>query len=465
MAEAVDELMVKLGLETDAKGFQEAHNQIQAIRTSALATGAAITGAFAGMVSISNDVANSRDVLNKWSDAANVSVRSAQKLAYAMKHVGGGDQDALAMFERINALRDQAMRGELPKWASAEAGFDLYAIRNMDADETLDYFGRNISGIQDQERQRRLLNELGLSSPAASGIMTNYNQTQANYQRFNELGGASSDELLEQSAVYTSAVVELKQAVDKFKETIAGEMLPGMTRFVEGMTGVAVDNRAKIETAFKEAMPYLEAMATGIAVLVAAQVGKKGLAAMGGAGGATGLIAKAGIIGGAVSMWDWTADDFEQATGVRLPDWIFQPIGGSDSAPTPSAPPAPPSPRVIPRSTDRAPSAPPAMSGLTPDEMNYIPSPGEILPQGTDAEFIEGNRRLMRGYYPGAYASPPDMSRMNPQASTTYSPTIHVDARGSTDPLMTEERVRKAVRSELNIVVQNAYSDIPDSVA
>ena len=360
MAEAVDELMVKLGLETDAKGFREANNQFTAIRTSALATGAAITGAFAGMISISNDVANSRDVLNKWSDAANVSVKSAQKLAYAMKHVGGSDQDALAMFERINALRDQALRGELPPWASAEAGFDLYAIRNMDADETLDYFGRNISNIQDQDRQRRLLSELGLSSPAASGILTNYNQTQANYQRFNELGGASSDELLQQSAAYTSAVVELKQAVDKFKETIAGEMLPGMTRFVEGVTGVAIENRSKIEDAFKEAMPYLEATAAGIAVLVAAQVGKKGLAAMGGAGGAAGLAAKAGIIGGAISMWDWKADDFEDATGFRLPDWLFEPIGGDSSTPERKEPSAP---RAIPRSPDR-PSALPQPSSI-----------------------------------------------------------------------------------------------------
>ena len=71
----------------------------------------------------------------------------------------------------------------------------------------------------------------------------------------------------------------------------------------------------------------------------------------------------------------------------------------------------------------------------------------------------------MRGYYPGAYSGPPDMSSLKPQASITHAPVIHVDARGSTDPLMTEERVRRAVRSELNVVVQNAIDDIPKNVA
>jgi hypothetical protein len=479
MAEAVDELMVKLGLEPDAKGFREANNQFAAIRTSALATGAAITGAFAGMVSISNDVAKSGDDLAKWSRSAGVAAQFAHKLGFAMKQVGGSDADARALIELANSWRDSAQWGELPTRAFTAAGFNPQQIQqqNMDAPQTIDFVGRALSAMPLDQR-RQIASSLGANDKAFR-LLSDYAGMNNSFRRADQLGAVPSDELLKNAEAYVTATSELGELIDGFKKSIASEMLPGMTRIVEGINGWSIENRDEIEAAFQEAMPYFKTMATGIAVLVAAQVGKKGLAAMGGAGGATGLMAKAGIIGIGMSAWNWDAEILENATGIRVPDWVFGKFGAfggeSDSAPAPSAPPAPrvipssappapPAPRVIPRSTDRTPSAPPATGGLTPDEMNYIPSPGEILPQGTDAEFIEGNRRLMRGHYPSACASPPDMSRMNPQASTTYSPTINVDARGSTDPLMTEQRVRRVIDNRIGEIVKVSLDGISNNV-
>lgn len=473
MAEAVDALLVKLGLELDAKGFKEANNQFTNIRTTALATGVAIGTAFVGMAKIADGVANSRDRMLKWAESMGVATTRVQQLTYAAKQLGGTEADAMAMFNRMNDLRTQARRGQLPNWGYAEAGssFNPNAIQNMSLEDAHDHFMRGFSSIQDPDRRRRAMAEYGFSSPVELGIMGNYKRTHTNYQRGMELGGIADKELLGQSAEYTAAVTEMKQAVDGFKDTIAKEMLPGMTKLVEGITGWSIENRSEIEEAFKEAMPYLKATATGIAVLVAAQVGKKGLAAMGGAGGAAGLAARAGIIGGAISMWDWDADDFEAATGFRLPDWLFEPIGGDSSTPERKEPSAP---RAIPRSTDR-PSALPepssiprstdwTPSGLTPDELSYRPSPGELIEPGTHAEFTEGNRRLMRGAFPGAYAPPPNMTNSNSQSSVTIAPVYNIDASGSTDPAMTEERVRRVIDRRVGEMVAHSRDGISSNV-
>ena len=472
MAEAVDALLVKLGLELDAKGFREANNQFANMRTTALATGAAIGTAFVGMVKISNDVARSADELAKWSRAAGVSAQFAHKLGYAMKQVGGDDSDARTLIELANSLRDSAQWGELPARAFAAAGFNPQQIQQqgLDPEQTVDFLSRGLSAMSLDQR-RQIAGQLGVNDKAFR-LLSDRAGMQNSFNRAGQLGGTPDDVLLANAEAYVTATTELGELIDGFKNTVANEMLPGMTGIVEGITGWSIENRSEIEEAFKEAMPYLEATATGIAVLVAAQVGKKGLAAMGGAGGAAGLAARAGIIGGAISMWDWDADDFEAATGFRLPDWLFEPIGGDSSTPERKEPSALPEPRAIPRSTDR-PSALPepraiprstdwTPSDLTPDELNYRPSPGELIEPGTHAEFTEGNRRLMRGAFPGAYAPPPQMS--NPQASAGPTNYYSIDARGATDPAAVENAARRVFRSELSNAVQVSRDGIPNNV-
>jgi hypothetical protein len=490
MAEAIDELMVKLGLDLDAKSFRDANNHFAAMRTTALATGAAIGGAFLGAVKISSDVAKAGDDLAKWSRSAGVAAQFAHKLGFAMKQVGGNDADARALIELANSWRDSAQWGELPTRAFTAAGFNPQQIQqqNMDVEQTIDFAARALSAMPLDQR-RQIAGSLGANDKAFR-LLSDYAGMNNSFIRADQLGGTPSDELLDNSEAYVTATSELGEMIDGFKNSVANEMLPGMTRIVEGITGWSIENRDEIEDAFQEAMPYLKATATGIGVLVAAQAGKKGLAMLAAGLAANGPAAAAIGLGAFYMDEENRRDATSSATGginhqwqqvlrlmgVDQPDdptpdgWVEVPEFDENTPARPSAPrassapPAPPAPRVIPRSTDRTPSAPRASSGLTPDEMNYIPSPGEILPQGTDAEFIEGNRRLMRGYYPSAYASPPSGSSLNPQASTTYAPTINVDARGSTDPLMTEQRVRRVIDNRIGEIVKVSLDGISNNV-
>lgn len=455
MAEAIDELLVRLGLDVEAKGFKEANNQFAGLRTGALALGAVAITAGVGMVKMSDGVARSVDTLGKWSDAAGVSIRKAQQLKFALDQAGSAnpESDMMSMFANVEDMRKRAMRGEIGGWELIETGINLNSLMSMNNEEGLDFLMRGVSDIADPERQRRALDEIGFSGVAQHGVMTNYDATQQAYRRSDELGNADED-LYEKSAAYTAAMGELSKAMDGFRQMVASQMLPGMTRFVEGVTDFSVENRDEIAAFFKEAMPYLQAAATGIGLLVAAQIGQKGVAALGGVGGAAGTVARAGIVGAALSTWGWNADDLEEATGIRLPDWIFKPIGemgsGSSSTGKPQGKSHTSSGTLIRGSDGRV------KHSLSDEEMNYEPSQSELIPQGNISDLIEGNRRLLPSYVP---------SLARPTASNSTTMNINVDARGSTDPMLTSERVRGVIRDEVGRMVNVSRDGIPNNVA
>lgn len=441
MAELIDELLVRLGLETDAKGFREANSMFSGIRGSALATGAAIGGAYAGLAKISDGVAKSRDSLAKWADTANVSTKRAQELAYALRQVGGTEADMMSMFDNMNQLRDQARLGTLPTEAFEVSGIDLYSILRLENEAALDQLMRAISSVKDPDQRRRLSSALNFSSPAQRAVMENYDRTNSDYRRAGELGGIADQDLFDKSAAYTAALTELEQAAQGLKDVVAGQLLPGMTELVEGITGFVVENREEIAEFLAEAMPYLQTMAAGIGVLVAVQAGKKGLGlingamgggkggkdgakggkdgAKGGKGGGKGVgggLVQAAVIGAAVNAWDWDAEDAKESLGISLPKWLFKPM----------------------------------------NELSWNDFFGDEKAE-EEAE-TERYGSMFRG--PGRY-EPPGGEALAGSSTTTVTVPITVDARGATDPVAVEAAARRAVEAGTEGLIKTARQEFP----
>lgn len=463
MAELIDELLVRLGLEADAKGFREANSLFSGIRGTALATGAALGGSLAGMAKISDGVAKSRDSLAKWADAANVSTQRAQQLAYALKQVGGSEADAMAMLDNVNHLRDQAMKGELSAWAFEGMEFDVSAIGSMGAEEALDYLMRGISGIADPDRQRRVAGELGFSDPAALGVVTNADRTFSDYRRAGELGGIADQDLFDKSAAYTGALTELEQAAQGLKDIVAGQLLPGMTELVEGITGFIVENKGDFAEFLKAAMPYLQATATGIGALVAAQVGAKGvkwMAANAPAAAVAGLFAfyseeenreKAyssaqSSINHLVRKLKRVAgiedDDPSQALPERPEGWVNEDVPWWPENGASGVGAAPPSGEISPQRTDNY-GSPGSESAYRPEA--YGPSNGEVSPQRTDNYGPPGGEAIA-----GISTN-----------TTTITVPITVDARGASDPAAVEVAARRAVEASQEGLIKIARQEFP----
>lgn len=445
MAETVDSLLVRLGLQVDAKSFREANSQFAGIRTGALALGTAIIGAGVGMVKMSDGIARSVDTLGKWSDAAGVSIRRAQQLTFALQQAGSvnAESDMMGMFANVESLRTQAQRGELSGWAMIESGLNLNSLMSMSNEEGLDFLMRGISDMADPERQRRALSELGFSGPAQHGVMTNYAATQQAYRRSDELGQADA-ELVEKAAAYMDALNELKTSTDSLKNEIADHLLPRMTDWINALTGgiqeykPAAANAAAILAGDGSSLEKLEAMSDD------PEVSK----ALG-------------------DFWSWfkewnkaikytlsAADAFDEytkeQTGRTLGERFDRRVIGS----TPDTPQTKAYQAVTEDQASRSIKA--ASTGLSSDEMNYEPSASELIPHGNQSDLIEGNRRLLPNYVPA-------LSR--PTASNATTMNINVDARGSTDPMLTSERVRGVIRDEVGRMVNVSRDGIPNNVA
>jgi len=437
--ESVDALLVKLGLETDARGFREANNQLTMIRTTALAMGAAAIGAGVGLGRMAADVAKSVDGLAKWSNAMDVGLRKAQQLKFALELAGSANPEAemMSMFENIEGLRTQAMRGELSDWALYESGMDLYQLRDMDNEQALEYLMRGLSQINDPDAQRRALGELNFSSPAQHGIMTNYAGTIAAFNRSDELGQADAD-LAEKAAAYLDAMTELKTSTDSLKNVVADKLLPHMAEWVKALTGGVQE--------------YKPAAANATAILLGEGSSLEKMEAL----SDDPEVSK--VLG---DFWSWfkdwnvavkyslsAAEAFEEytkeKTGATLGErWDAATKAREEQQKRLQQRPSP----------MRSSPAPGSGRGLSPDEASYIPMPGEIIPQGNQSDLIEGNRRLLPSYVP-AFSS-------IGSSSNSSSLTVNVDARGSTDPGLTAERVRGVVRDEVGRMVEISRENLP----
>lgn len=254
MAETIDELLVKLGLETDAKGFKEANNQFSNLRTTALSVGAAIGTAFVGAgvaaVKMSSDIAKSADDLGKWSKAAGVSAQFADKLGFAMSKFGGSSSDARSLIERMNAIREAAKWGELPEKSLTVPGFNPYLIQqqDMNTEETFDFFSREVSKISDIDKRRELLDSLGITSPYAQSLLADRGGYLAEMDKAEALG-VITDELIKNAAAYNDAVTENEKVLRSMREEIAQNLLPIMQKWVESLTGWVKENKSGVTEA------------------------------------------------------------------------------------------------------------------------------------------------------------------------------------------------------------------------
>lgn len=500
MAEAVDDLMVKLGLEVDAKAFREANTQFTSLRTTALTVGAAIgtalVGTGVGLAKMSADVAKSRDGLGKWAEAAGVSIKRAQELAFALAKAGSAnpESDMMAMFGNIEKLRTQARRGELPTWAHEAPGLNLYAISSMTNEAALDHLMSGASSIGDKDLQRRVLDTLGFSGTAQVGVMTNYQRTKADYARANELGIADQ-QLMDNSAAYLDAMTELGQQTASLRDMVAGHLLPRMADWIEALTGWIGEHKK------------------GIADTVGIVMGPGTLSEKADALAANpNARAFGGEVWGALQYHPAVAG-VQNSPAMRLYRYLFGDSGegGGSSSARPSGPPSSDaifSALIQQESGGRhygdgsmLLSSPKGARGITQVMPATGRNPGygvsplandsqeEYLRFGRDyfaammKEFDGDTQKALAAYNagPGAVknavsshganwlsAMPGETQAYVPSimgaASRNSSVTINVDARGSTDPAMTEERVRKVIDHRIGEMVTVGRDGISNNV-
>lgn len=517
MAEVVDELLVKLGLETDAKGFQQANNQFASLRSTALKLGAALAGGV-GFHDLTVGVAAARDELGKWAKDAGVSIQFADKLRHAMEKFGGTDADSRGLIDVANNLREAAKWGELAQRSFTSRGFNPQRIQqeNMSVEETIDFISRGLSNIKDRDERNRIAESMGINNPFTRNMLSDYGGMQAEFKRAEELG-LVTEEITKNAAAFNDAVTDASRAARTLKDTIANHLLPDLADVINDSAGWITSNREEIGDAIQEAMPYLKATATGIAVLVAAQTGKKGIAMLAGAAATNGPAAA--VIGlGAFYMDEKNRNDASSSFtgGVRyqLGEWrrrlgisgpmeqpkagdgplalksifgalIQQESGGRHYGPDGqllrSGAGALGITQIMP-ATARNPGY--GISPLANDSKEEYLRVGREYFYAMVKEFDGDTQKALAAYNagPGTVRKAVDLAGSNwlaamPGETQAYVPSImgragasgttnyySIDARGSTDPAATEAAVRRVVDERIQNAAQISRDDFPNNV-
>ena len=189
----------------------------------------------------------STDAYQRWDYIAQRSGTTIEAVGDAVyelsKKVGEGKEETLALLEEIGISAADAMT------ATPEELFE----------QVVD----GLRGVDDIARRTYIADSLLSGSSKDLSTVFNTTAEAANDldERYKELGGTMSDELVAMSSKYMDAQTDLQEAWDGVKNHLAEKTLPGMTQIVDGLTQMLTgDFSGGLTTAADGVAEYLTAL-------------------------------------------------------------------------------------------------------------------------------------------------------------------------------------------------------------
>ena len=189
----------------------------------------------------------STDAYQRWDYIAQRSGTTIEAVGNAVyelsKKVGEGNDETLALLEEIGISAADAMT------ATPEELFE----------QVID----GLRGVDDITRRTYIADTLlsGSAKDITTIFNTNKDAAKELDDRYKELGGTMSDELVAMSSKYMDAQTDLQEAWDGVKNHLEEKTLPGMTQIVDGLTQMLTgDFKKGLETAADGVVDYITAL-------------------------------------------------------------------------------------------------------------------------------------------------------------------------------------------------------------
>lgn len=246
MAEVIDELLVRLGLQTDKQQFQQAEAQFASLRRGAMAFAGTI-GAGLGLDALTRGVAGVNDQLGLTSQQLGVTARDIDSLGFALERSGGQAQDAVSLLGSATNAIDQLLMGNIPGFELASRwGLDPDSLQqSADGMQFLLRLSDQLEGRSAQE-QRNILEAFGLGGTGTFNLLTGgRNDLEGLLQRAQELS-PTIDSLIDNSREFNVMLADLAQAMRGITNELSNNILPDLTTAGAVLTNWLVDNRSGI---------------------------------------------------------------------------------------------------------------------------------------------------------------------------------------------------------------------------
>lgn len=209
-----------------------------AIGAAAVATGKAVWD-------MTQQTANHGDEVDKMSQKLGMSKEAYQEWNYALGQ-SGIDINSLqgGMKTLTNTIDDAKNGADKAKDKFKALGIDLDDLKGKSREEIFALTIKGLQGVADETTRAALANDiLGKSgSELAPMLNTSAEATQALLDRAHELGFVMSDEAVNGAVVFGDSMDDLGKAFQGVKTNIVGDLLPGFSMVIQGLTDLLLGN-------------------------------------------------------------------------------------------------------------------------------------------------------------------------------------------------------------------------------
>lgn len=427
MPEAIDSLLVQLGLDTDEQSFKEADRQFSSLKTTALQFGAAIGAGF-GLNALTMDFSEAVDEMTRFGEVFSVAPEFIDQLGFAFQQTGGDASDAMSSIRGVADLIEQTEWGEIPSDAFREFGVDPMILQGVESiTEAYERLMGATSNL-DPETARRFFSSLGLSE---SDLRLAQGQGDQSFQALMdeaESRAELSQSMQDQAREFQIATGQLQRSMEGVSREISALFVGDIAEDMGNIADYLADNRDDIAEFADAALPYIKGMAAGIVALVSIQGARSALGIFQSIPGMTALVAGLGY--GVYSAHD--PQTSEEMTRERNVEQLQKRLDRLDQQ----------------------------------IEMGEGVDGGERLKE--QLESLRQERDDVRGMI-RSRSDDPDLSMgpdsMNGNVASNTRLEFNIDARGSTDPAATREQVEQGVDAALARAAKNTLLDLQTGVS
>lgn len=289
MATFVEELLVRLGLDTDQQSFKKGEKGIDDLAGSAVKAGTIIAGAFTAVqgaiTAMVVDFAAGADETNKLARRIGTTAEVIQEFDYVAERSGVSVGLMRNSLEKLNAKASQAAAGSAEMAGTfTELGISAEQFAAASPDEKFDQIAAAMAGLpSDADRTRvamKLFEEEGRSmvtvfEGGAEGIAKMR-------QEARDLGLFTTEDA-KNAEEFNDRMLDVNRAFTGIKNVVGAALVPELTKLMEGFVEFFKENRAAISSGmvafFKAAAVALKGLVIAMGLFAAFKVGTMMIAA------------------------------------------------------------------------------------------------------------------------------------------------------------------------------------------
>ncbi|MCA6941318.1 glycoside hydrolase family 104 protein [Pectobacterium polaris] len=246
MAETIDSLLVSLGLETDAKSFQQGADAIKGV-TDGMMQLAAATGAGLGFKALTSGIANSALEMKRLSDNTGFTIRQIQGLEFAMRRLNLSPESAHDIAKMIPELQRKARFGELNDKAYWGEAFNPTEFSRMGQEEGLKYLISSYSKMNhDQQSFLREGGGFGRDSPITRLMEMGSGFFDETMKMSNKMTYPIDDALLKNAQIFNDEMAKIGRNFEILSYQIGGPLLENLNKMLGDINQFVDKNRGTI---------------------------------------------------------------------------------------------------------------------------------------------------------------------------------------------------------------------------